>query len=330
MRHNQEIDSLYNPAYIHKPILWREIVDIIDSSLKKGDGILADCTLGEGGHSEILLKLFPELKVTGFERDAAILERARERLSSCGERVRFVNSNFSMMDSVFAGDERPDYILYDFGISSWHFDSSGRGFAFASDEPLDMNLDGSGVNARDVVNRYPEKELNRIFREYGEEKWAARIAMVICERRLQAPIETTGQLASIVMAAIPRKFHVKNIHPATRVFQALRIEVNRELEAIEKGLAAGFGVLAQGGVMMTISFHSLEDRIAKNFFRRMKDGCLCGREPQNCLCHNGSFAEVLTKKPVTPQDDEISWNNRSRSAKLRAIVKLRDIPAERI
>ena len=326
-RHNPEIGSLHNPAYIHKPILWREIVDITDGSLKKGVGHFADCTLGEGGHSEILLKLFSEITITGFERDPVILERAKERLSRFGDRVKFVNCNFSDIDKEFSAINRPDYILYDFGISSWHFESSGRGFAFAHDEPLDMSLDDTGPDARDVINGYPEKELNRIFKVYGEEKWAARIALVICERREQAPIETTGQLASIVMAAIPKKFHVKNIHPATRVFQALRIEVNGELEAIGKGLAAGFSVLAEGGVMMTMSFHSLEDRIAKNFFRRMKDGCLCGREPQHCLCRNGSFAEVLTKKPVTPQDDELAWNNRSRSAKLRAVTKLKDIPA---
>ncbi len=301
---------------------------MVEGSLKKGAGHFADCTLGEGGHSEILLKLFPEIKITGFERDAAILERAKERLAQFGDRVKFVNSNFSDIDGEFGPGNRPDYILYDFGISSWHFEESGRGFAFAHDEPLDMSLDGSGINASDVVNTYPEKELGRIFRVYGEEKWAARIALVICERRLQAAIETTGQLASIVMAAIPKKFHVRNIHPATRVFQALRIEVNGELEAIEKGLVAGFGVLADGGVMMAISFHSLEDRIVKNFARRMKDGCLCGLEPQHCMCHNGAFAAVLTKKPVAPQDDEIAWNSRSRSAKMRALVKLKEIPAD--
>ncbi len=326
-RHNQDVSSLHNPAYVHKPILWREIVDITDGSLKKGNGLFADCTLGEGGHSEILLKLFPEIKITGFERDSAILERAGKRLAQFGDRVRFVNSNFSDIEDVFGPHDRPDYMLYDFGISSWHFEESGRGFSFANDEPLSMSLDGTGADARDVVNSYPEKELNRIFRDYGEEKWAARIALVICERRVQAPVETTGQLASIVMAAIPKKFHVKNIHPATRVFQALRIEVNRELEAIEKGLAAGFDALAPGGVMMTIAFHSLEDRIAKNFFRRMNHGCLCGLEPQHCMCRNGSFAEILTKKPVTPADDEVAWNNRSRSAKLRAIMKLKDIPS---
>lgn len=329
-RHNPEIDSFFNPAYIHKPILWREIVDIIDCSLKKGEGLFADCTLGEGGHSEILLKLFPELKITGFERDPKILEKARERLAGYNGRAEFVNANFSDMDKVFSPGAGPDYILYDFGISSWHFDCSGRGFAFASDEPLDMSLDGTGPNARDVINGYSEKELARIFREYGEEKWAARIALVITERRAREPIETTKQLASIVMASIPKKFHVRNIHPATRVFQAVRIEVNRELEAVEKGLRSGFEVLAEGGVMMAISFHSLEDRLVKNFFRRMKDGCLCGMEPQHCMCNNAPFAEILTRKPVTPGEDEISWNSRSRSAKLRAAAKLRDLPAGRI
>ena len=309
-------------------MLWREIVDMVEGYLKKGAGHFADCTLGEGGHSEILLKLFPEMKITGFERDSAILERAKERLARFGGRVKFVNSNFSDIGREFGPGNRPDYILYDFGISSWHFEESGRGFAFARNEPLDMRLDRGGINAGEVVNTWSEKELSRIFRVYGEEKWAARIALVICERRLRAAIETTGQLASIVMAAIPRKFHVRNVHPATRVFQALRIEVNAELASIEKGLAAGFGVLAEGGVMMAISFHSLEDRIVKNFSRRMKHGCLCGLEPQRCLCRNGAFAEVLTKKPVLPQTDEIAWNSRSRSAKLRALVKLKEIPAD--
>ncbi len=325
MGHNHAIDEFFNESYVHKPVLWREIVDIIDCSLKKGAGHLVDCTLGEGGHSEIFLKLYPDMKITAFERDSEILARARERLSAFGSRITFINSNFSGIADLLDTDNPPDYILYDFGISSYHFDRSGRGFTFASDEPLDMSLGGSENDASDVINKYPEKELARIFRDYGEENWAAWIAKIIVERRAAKPVETSGELASIVLAAIPKKFHVKNIHPATRVFQAVRIEVNRELQSIEEGLKGGFKMLSEGGIMMAISFHSLEDRIAKIFFRRMKDGCLCGEEPNRCNCMNKPFGELINKKPVTAEDDELAWNNRARSAKLRALRKVRSI-----
>ncbi len=330
MRHNREntrsVDEFYNQDYVHKPILWREIVDIIAGSLKKGEGLLVDSTIGEGGHSEILLKVFPELKIRGFERDSTILERAELRLSSYKERVEFINDNFSKMDEYFKDSEKPDYILYDFGISSYHFDKSKRGFSFAADEPLDMRLDNAGVTAAYVVNNYPERELERIIMKYGEENWARIIAKVIVERRKSEPVETTGQLASIVLGAIPKRFHVKNIHPATRVFQALRIEVNSELEAIEEGLEAGFHLLNKSGVMMAISFHSLEDRLVKNYFRRLKKGCLCKSDPGQCNCRYSSFADVLTRKPISPDGNEVLWNNRSRSAKLRAAVKISDLP----
>lgn len=330
MRHNWEntrsVEEFYNQDYIHKPILWREIVDIIAGSLKKGEGLLVDSTIGEGGHSEILLKVFPGLNIRGFERDSTILERAEFRLSSCKDRVEFINDNFSKMDEYFKDSENPDYILYDFGISSYHFDKSKRGFSFAADEPLDMRLDSTGVTAAYIVNNYPERELERIIMEYGEENWARIIAKVIVERRKSEPVETTRQLASIVLGAIPKRFHVKNIHPATRVFQALRIEVNSELEAIEKGLEAGFHLLNKSGVMMAISFHSLEDKIVKNYFRRLKKGCLCKSDPGQCNCRYSSFADILTRKPISPDGNEVAWNNRSRSAKLRAVVKISDLP----
>jgi 16S rRNA (cytosine1402-N4)-methyltransferase len=290
-----------------------------------GDGLLADCTLGEGGHSEILLKNFPNLKIVGFERDSDILETAKERLSVFGSRINFVNSNFSAMPQHFEDKIKPDYILYDFGISSYHLDKSNKGFSFASEDPLNMSLDGEGLNAWHIINKYGQKELERVFREYGEEKWGVHIARIIVERRTKEPINTAKQLASIVLAAIPKKFHVKNIHPATRVFQGVRIEVNNELRSIEEGLQRGFNTLNENGIMMAISFHSLEDRIVKNFFRRMKDGCTCSLEPQDCMCMNKPFMKVLTKKPIEADDDEVQWNNRSRSAKLRASVKIRNI-----
>jgi 16S rRNA (cytosine1402-N4)-methyltransferase len=323
MRHNQAIDGFYNPSYIHKPVLWREIVDFIKESFG-GNGLLADCTLGEGGHSEILLKIFPNLKIVGFERDSDILEIAKGRLSVFGERMVFVNSNFSSIDEYFDDRIKPNYILYDFGISSYHLDKSNKGFSFVSEEPLNMSLDDKGLNAWHVINRYSQKELERVFREYGEENWAVHVARIIIERRDKEAINSAKQLASIVLAAIPKRFHVKNIHPATRIFQGVRIEVNNELQSIEEGLKGGFNILNENGIMMAVSFHSLEDRIVKNFFRRMKDGCLCSLEPQRCMCMNKPFMKILTKKPVEADDDEVQWNNRSRSAKLRAAMKLRE------
>jgi len=322
MGHNHRIDEYYNESYVHKPILWREILDIMEQYLKKGGVHIVDCTLGEGGHSEIFLKRYPDVLITAFERDEKILDVAKERLKVFADRVRFINDNFSKIEGYFDSDNLPDCILYDFGISSYHFELSGRGFAFANDEPLDMRLGGSVLSAYDVINDYSQEDLARIFKEYGEENWAAWIAKIIVERRSRKPIETTGELASIVLAAIPKKFHVKNIHPATRVFQAVRIEVNSELKSIEQGILGGFKILKNTGLMFCISFHSLEDRIVKNFFRRMKSGCLCGNEPSHCNCNNESFAEIITKKPLMAQDDEINWNNRSRSAKLRALRKL--------
>jgi len=324
MRHNVEIDRYYNNSYIHKPIMWREIVASIENSSKKGTGVVVDCTLGEGGHSEVFLKHFENIQVIAFERDPQILERARKRLSVYGVRFRCINDNFSTIGEHLA-EERVDYILYDFGISSFHLDASGRGFSFAGDEPLAMNLDGSGMTAEDVVNSYSETDLRRIIKEFGEERWFPKIAKAIVDRRAEAPIKTTGELAEIVLRAIPRKFHVKNIHPATRVFQAIRIEVNGELAAIQDGLLGGFNVLAEDGIMMAMSFHSLEDRIAKRFFKRLKDGCLCGLDGKYCVCTGKPFGEILTRKPVMAHEDEVIWNSRSRSAKLRVLKKLRDL-----
>ncbi len=307
--------------------MWREIIEYMERSVFKGDGVVVDCTLGEGGHSEIFLNYFKNIRVIGFERDPQILERAEARLSVFGDRFKSINDNFSSMGDRLSG-ETVNYILYDFGISSFHFDASGRGFSFAGNEKLDMSLDGTGLTAWDVVNKYSEGELRRIFREYGEEKWFPKIAKVIVEKRTESPIETTEELAEIVLRAIPKKFHVKNIHPATRIFQALRIEVNGELEAIKDGLLSGFNVLGENGIMMAMSFHSLEDRIAKRFFKRMSDGCLCGNDGKHCFCSGKPYGEILTRKPLMALEDEVAWNSRSRSAKLRVLRKTRDLDGE--
>jgi 16S rRNA (cytosine1402-N4)-methyltransferase len=320
MLHNQHnIKDFVDNDYSHKSIMLREILHSIENT-NKHDGIFVDCTLGEGGHSLFLLQNFNKMKIIGFERDAEILILAKERLSEFENRVTFINDNFSKIGfHLNSMDLKADYILYDFGISSFHFDISKRGFAFKDDEPLDMRLglNKKNITASYVVNNYTEAQLTAIFYRYGEENWSKHIAKIICERRKNKPISTSGELADIVLAAIPKKFHVKNIHPATRIFQAIRIEVNDELSAIEKSLNESYKYCNADGLIMAISFHSLEDRIVKDHFKRLSRGCLCFCEPKDCMCANKPFVEILTKKPITPSEDEIEFNKRARSAKLR-------------
>ena len=213
--------------------------------------------------------------------------------------------------------------LYDFGISSYHLERSGRGFGFQRDEPLDMRLDAdAGVNAFSIVNECPEKELADIIFNYGGERRARRIARFIVQRRREKSIDTTLKLAELVLRAIPKKYRVRNIHPATRVFQALRIAVNDELSAIEKSLEQALSILSPGGRIMAISFHSLEDRIVKNRFRTWAKGCICGLEQEQCQCSADPLVRVLTKKPVMPGQEELSSNRRSRSARLRVCERI--------
>jgi len=311
--------------YAHIPVLWREVMNYVKESSFAGQGYFVDCTLGEGGHSGMLLESFPDLRIIAFERDAEILEIARKRLAKFGDRIECIHANFSELPEHL--DERnikAAYILYDFGISSFHFDRSGRGFSFRDDEPLDMRLNATGqdLDAAYVINHYTREKLADIFYRYGEERWSRRIATVLCDRRQEKDITTSGELASIVLGAIPRKFHVKNIHPATRVFQALRIEVNDELTAIDAGISAAYRYCVPGGRIMAISFHSLEDRIVKNRFRELARGCTCGREPKHCICTDRALVSILTKKPVIPGEEEMAVNNRARSAKLRVCERL--------
>lgn len=312
----------HNPAegYAHKPILFEEILMYIRTSPLEEKGTFADFTLGEGGHSELILETFPGVNLVGFERDPEIVEVARERLSRFGNRVKIINDNFSNADK-YLDDESISYMLYDFGISSYHFDRSGRGFAFSDDQRLDMRLDKKGESAFDIVNGFKESELADIFFRYGEERFSKRIAGAICMAREEKPIETTTELASIVLGAIPKKFHVKNIHPATRVFQALRIVVNDELVAIEKALSFFQRLLVKGGRMMAISFHSLEDRLVKQRLKELAAGCTCGMRSDRCECHKKAAVNILTKKPVEAGEEEVRNNKRSRSAKLRVCEK---------
>lgn len=319
MRHNLEHRAMGDGW--HFSVMWREAVDFIAKSPNGGRGMLADCTLGEGGHSAIFLSEFPDMKVAGIERDPLILGRAQGRLAPFGERVSFYNLNFSGVRALFEGEDiRPDYFFFDFGISSFHYDKSGRGFGFARDEALDMRLDGEGQSAADIINGASEREISDMIFKYGEDRWGKMIARRICEAREEKLIETTGELAEIVLRAIPKRFHVKNIHPATRVFQALRIAVNDELSAIEFGISSALELLKPGGMMIAISFHSLEDRIVKHRFRQLATGCYC-EGGKNCRCDRISRIDILTKKPAVPLEDETAANNRSRSARMRVCVK---------
>jgi 16S rRNA (cytosine1402-N4)-methyltransferase len=313
--------------YIHIPVMPSELVRFIQGSAHRGEGTLVDCTLGEGGHSQLFLETFQGLRIKAFDRDGEILKIARGRLEQYAGRIDFINDNFSHI-SEHLGSMRSSlqYFLYDFGISSFHFESSGRGFSFARDERLDMRLDDSGEDAHRLVNTADEKTLADIIFRLGEERWARKIASAIVRERKSSPVETTGRLAEIVLRAIPKRFHVKNIHPATRVFQALRIAVNDELAAIGRSLADAFDLLAPGGLIMAISFHSLEDRIVKEKFRRLSRGCFCEEDPRNCRCEGEPSVNILTKKPLRPEVEEVQKNSRARSARLRVCEKL-PVPA---
>ena len=288
----------------HKPVLYREIINYIKEIYAEGD-IIVDSTCGEGGHSELFLREFPG-RVVSFERDAEILSRAKNRLSVFEGRIDFINDNFSVTEELSPYKGKIAAILYDFGISSYHFDASARGFSI-KDKNLDMRLDPSCKrSAEDIINYAPESELADIFFHYGEERHSRRIARYIAEARKKSRIATAEELSSIVMRALKPKGY-SQIHPATRIFQALRIAVNSELDHIEKALSGSWEYLRPGGIILAMSFHSLEDRIAKNIFRKLS---------------SDGIVEIITKKPVIPQDDEIKINPRSRSAKIRVCKKI--------
>lgn len=321
MRHNTSSD--FEGGYAHTPVMWRETLGFI-RDMQRRNGVLVDCTLGEGGHSELILKEFNDLRIIGFERDRYLVTVARERLGEFGMRMEVINDNFA---NIALHLERfPDgivFFLYDLGISSYHFERSGRGFSFRDDEPLDMRLDeGARLDAAAIVNGYAENELTDIFKRYGEERWAGRIARYICAARGRSPIKSSSELSQLVLRAIPKRYHVRNIHPATRIFQALRIAVNDELSAIESSLHDACTLLSSGGRICVISFHSLEDRIVKTVFRRMAAGCTCGLPPRQCVCGARPMVRILTKKPLSPGVEELAANNRARSAKMRVCEKL--------
>ena len=290
------------------------------------DGIYVDCTLGGAGHSRLIADMLTaEGRLVGIDQDTAAIETARERLADCRCRVDIVKSNFSRLENVLAelGIDKVDGVLFDLGVSSHQLDTADRGFSYMQDAPLDMRMNQQAeFSAYDVVNGYDADELNRIFREYGEERWSKRIAEFIVAARREKPVETTGELVDIIKRAVPAAVrNAKGGHPAKRIFQAVRIEVNNELGILENSFRAAVSHLKPGGRIAIITFHSLEDRIAKNVLKEMARGCICPPRLPVCTCGHKPEVKLLVKGPAASRD-ELERNSRSKSAKLRIAEKL--------
>jgi len=311
------------PEDIHASVLLDETIKVLDP---QPDGVFIDATLGLGGHTEAILETAENSRVVGIDQDLKAIAIATERLARFGERVQIVHANFAGIKQVAAdvGITAADGVIADLGVSSLQFDSESRGFSFRFDAPLDMRMDSEsgGETAADLLERLSEEEIANLIYEYGEERFSRRIARRIVEKREAGePVRTTKQLANLVEKAVKRSPKDK-IHPATRTFQALRIAVNRELEILEQFIADSIDLLKKEGRFVVITFHSLEDRIAKQTLQRLAGKCSCPPRIPKCVCGAAKIVEVLTKKPVTAGDDEVNRNPRARSAKLRACMKL--------
>jgi 16S rRNA (cytosine1402-N4)-methyltransferase len=289
-------------------------------------GLFVDATLGLGGHSEAILEASPDTRVLGIDLDREAIRLASERLARFGTRFRAVHANFREIERVLSesGEREASGILADLGVSSLQFDSPVRGFSFRHDAPLDMRMDagGAGETAAELLESLPEEEIARVIYEYGEERKSRRIARWIVERRERGePIRTTAELAALVARAVGHK-RGDRIHPATRTFQALRIAVNGELEGLDKFVETAVDLLQTQGRLAVISFHSLEDRVVKRALRRLSGQCECDRRIPVCVCGARKAVEVLTRRPIVPNEQEVEENPRARSAKLRACLKL--------
>ncbi|MDH4229892.1 MAG: 16S rRNA (cytosine(1402)-N(4))-methyltransferase RsmH [Nitrospirota bacterium] len=316
----QQPDSAY-----HTPVLGRDVVALL-AGLPTPPERLIDMTLGGGGHATMLLEALPQARLLGIDRDPAALAAAGAALARFGDRARLASGAFDSVAELATqhGFAPANAILMDIGVSSRQLDDPARGFSFRADGPLDMRMDPrQEITAADLVNHLPEAELIRIFREYGEERHAGRIARAIVRDRAEkAPFTTTLQLAGLVERVVPRSADTRRIHPATRVFQALRIAVNDELGMLERGLTAAFDLLAPGGRLAVISFHSLEDRMVKERMLNWATGCVCPREFPECRCGRTPRALRVTRRAVQATDQEAAANPRARSARLRAVEKL--------
>lgn len=315
-------------ANIHLPVLLDDCVNLMAPALEHENAIAVDCTLGLAGHSIAFLKAAPQARLIGIDRDSEALGLATERMEREGLADRFipVHAAFDQLDQVLADQdiERVDAVFMDLGLSSLQIDETDRGFSYSHDAPLDMRMDVSqGQTAADLLNSASEQELCRIIRDYGEEKWAARIAQMICEHRAKKPMETTFDLVHAVDAAIPKAVRRKDDgHPARRTFQAIRIAVNDELDPLDKAICDFVNCLKPGGRMLVITFHSLEDRLVKRCFQRLQNPCTCPPKAPICTCGKKPVVKILAHGAVAPTEEEVARNPRARSAKLRVAQKL--------
>jgi len=309
-------------GFDHVTVLREKSVELMNIN---PDGIYVDGTLGGGGHSELILSKLRNGKLIGIDQDMDAIKAASERLKKFGEKAVFVHSNFKDVKNVVRdlGIDKIDGFLIDLGVSSYQLDEAKRGFSYMNDGLLDMRMNREvGFSAFDVVNTYSKEEIERIIFEYGEEKWARRISEFIVEERKNGDILTTFELVEIIKKAVPAGARRDGPHPAKRTFQAIRIEVNDELNIIKGTIEDVVDILNHGGRVSVITFHSLEDRIVKNVFRDLAKGCICPPEIPVCVCNNKPKIKVITRKPILPDETEIGDNPRARSAKLRVAVKL--------
>lgn len=306
----------------HKSVLLDESIEALQI---KPNGIYVDGTLGGGGHSyEICKRLSEHGRLIGIDQDAAAIEAASGRLAEFKDRVTIVRSNYCEMRKVLGdlGIASVDGVILDLGVSSYQLDTAERGFTYREDVPLDMRMDQrQPLTAKDIVNGYSEMELYRIIRDYGEDRFAKNIAKHIVMARNEKALETTGELIQVIKAAIPMKVRATGGHPAKKTFQAIRIELNRELEVLDNSLEDMIELLNDEGRLCVITFHSLEDRIVKTRFRHCENPCTCPKEFPVCVCGQKSKGRVVTRKPIVPSEEELEQNSRSKSSKLRVFER---------
>ncbi|MFQ3621326.1 MAG: 16S rRNA (cytosine(1402)-N(4))-methyltransferase RsmH [Spirochaetales bacterium] len=305
---------------VHTSVMVEEVLHFLAPTHRSS--LLIDCTVGEGGHAEAFLHSFPDLRIVGIDADGSILQIACDRLRPFGDRFQGIESWYDEFFSRYPLNERPDRILFDLGISSYHYERSGRGFSFSREEPLDMRLSATvPQTAMDLVNTLGESELTDLFYKWGEERWARKIARALIQYRQTSRFSSAKQLAEVIRQAVPAKARYGRLHPATRCFQALRISVNAELERLNRALPSAFELLKEEGRMGVISFHSLEDRIVKHFFKKQTRGSM-GEDELPISNSKGVGAKLVTRKPIRPNKVEVKNNPASRSAKLRVIEKI--------
>lgn len=306
----------------HISVLLNESVDMLNIS---GGGIYVDGTLGGGGHSELIAKRLINGRLIGIDRDREAIAAASERLSPYGDRITIVHNNYANIKNILKDLDvlQIDGAILDLGVSSYQLDEGERGFSYNKDARLDMRMNKEdSFSAYELVNTYSEEDLKRIIYAYGEERFAPSIARNIVKERQNAPIETTFRLSEIIKGAMPSSARYGDKHPAKRTFQAIRIEVNRELELLEGAIRDFVSVLKPGGVLAVITFHSLEDRIVKQVFADLASGCICPKNFPVCVCNRKPQIKLLNKKPIVSNSEELENNKRAHSAKLRAVIKL--------